>query len=156
MQRWINKMRLDDFDRRVADWMERWGHRIHRLTLGLIFLWFGSLKVMGHKSATTLIAHAVYFAPAEIMVPILGYWEAAIGLCLIVLPLARVGLLLLAIRLPGTLLALVLSADVCFVETPWVPSPEGQYLVKDLLLFGAAMVIGGTVREERRKPSVHP
>jgi len=155
MQRWLDKLQLDVFDRRVADWMERWGHRIHRLTLGTVFLWFGTLKVLGYKSATSLIAHTVYFASPEVVVPLLGYWEAAIGICLMVLPLARVGLLLLAVRLPGTLLALVLRADVCFVEFPWVPSPEGQYLVKDMLLFGAALVIGGTVREERRRPGVY-
>ena len=154
MIRWLNTTQFEAFDRRLADWMERWGHRIHRLTLGLVFLWFGALKVAGYKSATSLIAHTVYVATPETVVPILGLWEMAIGLCLLALPLVRIALLLLAIRLPGTLLALWLRADVCFVELPWVPSPEGQYLVKDLLLFGAAMVIGGTVREEQRKPGV--
>ncbi len=134
--------------------MERWGHRIHRLTLAMVFLWFGSLKVAGYKSATSLIAHTVYFASPEIVVPILGLWEVAIGICLLVLPLVRVALLLLAIRLLGTLLALFLRADICFVELPWVPSLVGQYLVKDFLLFGAALVIGGTIREEQRKPRV--
>ena len=86
--------------------------------------------------------------------PILGLWEVAIGICLIFHRLVRVALLLLAIRLPGTLLALVLRADVCFVEVPWVPSLEGQYLVKDFLLFGAALVIGGTIRQEKLKPGI--
>jgi len=138
----------------VADWMERWGHRIHRLTLALVFFWFGTLKIVGYESATSLIAHTVYFASPEIVVPILGLWEVAIGICLFVLPLVRIALLLLAVRLPGTFLALVLKADICFVEQPWVPSLEGQYLVKDFLLFGAALVVGGTVREEQRKPGV--
>lgn len=155
MKHWIGLLRLEDFDRAVADWMERWGHRVHRLTLGTVFLWFGLLKVLGYESATSLIAHTVYFTSPEIMVPILGYWEAAIGVCLFFLPLTRLGLLLLAIRLPGTLLALVLRPDVCFVGVPLVPSPEGQYLIKDLLLFGAALVIGGTVREEHRRPGVY-
>ena len=154
MGRWFDSKYFQDFDRRVADWMERWGHRIHRLTLEMVFLWFGTLKVVGYTSATSLIAHTVYFATPEIVVPILGLWEVAIGICLLVHPLVRVALLLLAIRLPGTLLALILRADVCFVEVPWVPSPEGQYLVKDFLLFGAALVIGGTIREEQRKPGV--
>ena len=154
MNRWLDKEPFQEFDRRVADWMERWGHRIHRLTLGLVFLWFGTLKVAGYDSATSLIAHTVYFSSPEIMVPILGVWELAIGICLFFSPLLRIALLLLAIRLPGTLLALLLKADICFVEAPWVPSLEGQYLVKDFLLFGAALVIGGTVREEQRKPGV--
>jgi len=146
--------RFDNFDRRLADWMEQWGHRLHRLTLAIVFLWFGVLKVAGYKSATSLIVHTVYFASPEIVVPILGLWEVGIAICLIIHPMLRVALLLLAIRLIGTLLALLLKADVCFVEFPLVPSLEGQYLVKDFLLFGAALVIGGTIREEQRKPGV--
>lgn len=154
MQRWLDRTFLNPVDRRVTRWMERWGHRIHRYTLGMAFLWFGMLKVAGFTSATTLIAHTVYLGSPEQMVPILGFWEAAIGVCLLFLPLARLGLLLLAVRLPGTLLALALKLEVCFIVFPWVPSPEGQYLIKDFLLFGAALVIGGTVREEQRKPGV--
>ena len=154
MKRWLEHDKVEAFDRRMADWMERWGHRIHRLALALVFLWFGALKVAGRESATSLIAHTVFFASPEVLVPILGLWEIAIGICLVVMPLLRVGLFLLALRLPGTLLALFVRADVCFVELPWVPSLEGQYLVKDFLLFGAALVIGGTVREEKRKPGV--
>lgn len=154
MQRWLDRTPLQVFDARLADWMERWGHRVHRISLGVIFLWFGSLKVAGEASATSMIAHTVYFTTPEVAVPILGYWEAAIGVCLLFLPLVRIGLLLLALRLPGTLLALILRADVCFVDSPWIPSPEGQYLIKDFLLFGAAMVIGSTVREEKRRPEL--
>lgn len=149
-----NNSRFQAFDRKLSDWMERWGHRIHRLTLALVFLWFGTLKVAGYKSATSLIAHTVYFSTPEKIVPILGWWEIAIGLCLAFHPLLRVALLLLALRLPGTLLALILKVDVCFVEFPWVPSVEGQYLIKDFLLFGAALVLGGTIREEQQKPGV--
>jgi uncharacterized membrane protein YkgB len=153
-KKWFCSERIDSFDRRLADWMEHWGHRLHRLTLAIVFLWFGTLKVTGYKSATSLIAHTVYFASPEIVVPILGLWEVGIGICLVIHPMVRVAILLLAIRLPGTLFALILRADVCFVEFPLVPSPEGQYLVKDFLLFGAALVIGGTIREEQRKPGV--
>lgn len=147
--------RLESLDRTISYWMERWGHRVHRLTLALVFLWFGSLKVLGYKSATSLIAHTVYYSDPSKVVPILGWWEIAIGLCLVIYPLLRVALLLLAIRLPGTLLALILKVDVCFVEFPMVPSIEGQYLIKDFLLFGAALVLGGTIREEQQKPGIH-
>jgi hypothetical protein len=57
-------------------------------------------------------------------------------------------LLLLAIRLPGTLLAFVMLPDVCFLSVPFVPTPEGQYLVKDAVILFAAVALGGSVREE--------
>lgn len=128
--------------------MHRFGHPLHRVLLGALFLWFGSLKVFGHASATTIIAHTVYIGSPERTVPLLGLWEAAIGVCLIVPAFVRVALLLIAVRLPGTLLALIVKGDVCWTSTPLVPTIEGQYLIKDFTLFAAAMVIGGTVRRD--------
>lgn len=139
---------LDCMDARISRWMYRHGHRWHRLSLGVLFLWFGALKVSAHPTATSLIAETVYAGDPATVTPLLGAWEAAIGACLLWRPLVRLALLLLAIRLPGTVLALVLLPEISFTEVPFVPSPEGQYLLKDLALFSAAMVIGGTLRDE--------
>ncbi|HMN95171.1 MAG TPA: hypothetical protein PKC43_02290 [Phycisphaerales bacterium] len=138
--------RLDAIDRCVTLWMHRWGHPAHRLCLALFFLWMGLLKIFGAKTGSSLLAHTIYLGSPETMVVMLGAWEAAIGICLILPPLIRVALLMLFIRLPGTLLALVLKADVCFGTSIFEPTIEGQYIIKDFLLFSAAMVIGGTVR----------
>lgn len=139
---------LDRFDHLVATAMERYGHMLHRVTLGLVFIWFGTLKIVGVTTATSIIAHTVYIGSPQTTVPILGLWEAIIGVCLILRPLVRVAILLLAMRLVGTLLALIIMHEACFQSTPWAPTIEGQFLIKDLMLFGAAMVIGGTVRAE--------
>lgn len=147
--------KLDNFDRRIGQWMQTYGHVTHRVALASLFVWFGLLKTYGHKTATSLLAHTVYWGSPQVMVPILGWWEVAIGLCLLFRRLNRVALLLLAIRLPGTLLAFVLLPDVCFNGSVWVPTPEGQYLVKDLVLFTAAMIIGGTLRQERAAKVFH-
>ncbi len=136
--------------------MEAYGHVAHRVGLGVLFVWFGLLKPFGYKTTTSLLAHTIYFGDPDVMVPILGWWEVAIGLCLLIRPLNRLGLMLLTIRLPGTLLAFILLPDVCFTDgNPLIPTPEGQYLVKDLVLFTAAMIIGGTLREERAPRVFH-
>lgn len=147
--------RLRAMDRRIGLWMQTYGHVAHRYGLGLLFVWFGLLKPFGYKTTTSLLAHTVYFGDPEVVVPILGWWEVAIGLCLIFRPLNRVGLGLLMVRLPGTLLAFVLLPGVCFEGSVWVPTPEGQYLVKDLVLFTAAMIIGGTIHAERAERVIH-
>lgn len=72
-------------------------------------------------------------------------------------PLHRLAVLLLLVRLPGTLLALVLLPEVTFAGSPLVPTPEGQYLLKDLALFGAALVIAeASIRRQRRVASSLP
>ncbi len=84
------------------------------------------------------------------------YWEMAIGVCLIdpgrwlgLGPwMTRIGILLLFLQMPGTFLPLVLLPDVCFTQVPHAPTIEGQYIIKNIVLIAAALVIGGTVRKE--------
>ena len=142
------KARLEHLDRRITAWMRRHGHYLDRWALGAYFVWFGLLKVFEYKSATSIIAETVYFGDPDTTARLLGLWEAAIGLCLVVHPLARVAIALLAIRLPGTLLALAVKSDVCWTDTSLVPTIQGQYLIKDAILLTAAMVIGGGLRHD--------
>jgi len=138
---------LEQLDRRIAYWMRHTGHRLDRVLLGAVFIWFGMLKVFGYTSATSIIAKTVYIGSPETTVPLLGLWEVAMGLCLVVRPLLRVALLLLFIRLPGTLLALALRPEVCFDGAVFLPTIQGQYLMKDFILVGTALILGGTVRK---------
>lgn len=68
--------------------------------------------------------------------------------------MATYALLLLLVRLPGTLLEFSCLKSVSF-KYRWLLPPEGQYLMKDLMLFTAAIVIGGTVRIEKRTGVLH-
>lgn len=137
---------LEKVDYRIADWMYRHGRFFLRISLGVIFVWFGLLKVYGLSPANQMIARMVYWFPPEVFIPILGWWEVAIGAGLLVRPLLRLALLLLFLQMPGTMLPLVLLPDVCFSQFPFGLTIEGQYIIKNLVLVSAAIVIGGTVR----------
>lgn len=121
----------------------RYGHRAHRLSLGILFIWFGLLKPLGHATATSLLAHTIYWGDPATMVLVLGWWEVAIGLCLLVRPFVRIAVFLLVLRLPGIFLAFALEPHILFVTFPFAPTPEGQYLIKDLGLFVATLSIAG-------------
>lgn len=82
---------LDRFDHAIARWMRRWGHPLHRLCLGTFFLWMGVLKVLGVPTGSSILAQTIYFGSPEKTVVALGAWEAAIGVCLLVPALTRVG-----------------------------------------------------------------
>ncbi len=142
-------MAFDNIDRRIAGWMQRHGHRLLRYTLGVIFIWFGILKPLGMSPAAELIANTVYWINPDVFVPILGWWEVVIGVCLLFRPLVRVAILLLFLQMPGTFLPLVLRPDVCFTHVPLGLTLEGQYIIKNLVLISAAIVVGGTVRNLR-------
>ncbi len=136
-------------DQKIFDAFHRHGHKVHRLSLGFIFVWYGLLKPFGEKTTTSLLANTIYFFPPEFVLPLLGWWEVAIGICLIYRPLVRFSIILQFIRIPGTILALYMHPEVCFVHIPLVPSPEGQYLIKDIVILFAGIAIAGTVYSEK-------
>lgn len=69
----------------------------------------------------------------------LGWWEIAIGVWLAIPPLTRLGILLLALQMPGTFLPLILLPNVCYNGAPWNLTLEGQYIIKNLVIIGAAL-----------------
>lgn len=138
---------FQELDQSIANVMHRYGRFLLRISVGIIFVWFGALKVVSNTPAFDLIAHTVYWFDPKIFVPILGCWEMAIGLCLFFKPLIRLALFLLFLQMPGTALPLFILPHVCFTSIPFGLTLEGQYIVKNLVLISAAIVVGSTVRE---------
>jgi hypothetical protein len=83
---------------------------------------------------------------------VLAVWEMAIGLGLIFNIFMRLTLLLLFLQMPGTALPLVILPDAVWTVFPYGLTLEGQYIIKNLVLIGAGLVIGGTVRGGRLDP----
>jgi len=133
---------LKKFDLKLITFLNRVSLPALRISLGIVFIWFGVLKLFGNSPANDLITKTIYWFNPDVFIPILGIWEAAIGLCLLVPSFIRVGLFLLALQMPGTFLPLVLLPEVCFVSIPFNLTLEGQYIVKNLVLIGAAMAVG--------------
>ena len=146
-ERVLERLGLDPLDRRISGWMHRHGLSILRIGLAVVFIWFGLLKPLGMSPAEALVRRTVYFIPPDVFLPILGWWEVAIGVGLLYRPLYRAAILLLFLQMPGTLLPLVLLPEVCFTQVPWGLTLEGQYIIKNAVLIGAALVVGGTVRK---------
>jgi uncharacterized membrane protein YkgB len=144
---------MNRVDAGIAGWMQRYGFVLLRVSLALVFIWFGALKPFRISPADELIERTVYWFDPGIFIPILGAWEVAIGICLLVRPLLRLGVLLLFLQMPGTFLPLVLLPEVCFTHIPWAPTLEGQYIIKNLVLISAAIVVGGTVRRTKTAQS---
>lgn len=143
----FSKTSFRQVDVAVTRWMARYGLSILRISLGIIFLWFGALKLFsGLSPAETLVRNTVYFIDPDIFLPILAVWEMLIGLGLIFNRLMRLTLLLLFLQMPGTALPLIILPQVVWQSFPFVLTLEGQYIVKNLVLIGAGIVLGATVR----------
>lgn len=148
--RWYGRL-FEEIDATIAAWMDRWGSRVLRVAVAVVFIWFGLLKVLGVSPAGDLVAATVYLVPPDVFVPILGLWEILIGICLLYQPLIRLGILLLFVQLPGTFLPVMLLPEVVFTVFPYGLTVEGQYIIKNLVIIGAALVIGGNVRSASKE-----
>lgn len=147
--------RLDRLDARITAWMARHGVPLLRISLGVIFFWFGVLKFFpglspAHELAARTIERLSFGAvPASVSVPALAAWECLIGLGLIFNLFMRATLFLLAVQMAGTLTPLFLFPGEVFTRIPYAPTLEGQYIIKNAVLISAAIVIGATVRGGR-------
>lgn len=141
----MQKYDLKQIDASIIRYLNRVSLPALRYSLAIIFIWFGALKPFGNSPANDLIEKTVYWFNPDVFIPILGFWEIAIGICLLYAPLTRIGLFLLALQMPGTFLPLVLRPEICFTNFPFDLTLEGQYIVKNLVLIGAALVVGSKV-----------
>ena len=142
----INKL-LEDLDATAIKLMDKFGVTLLRYSLGIIYIWFGGLKVVELSPAQELVENTVYwFENPKTFVPILGIWEVVIGITMCIKPLIRVSIFLLLVQMPGTFLPLVLFPEVCFTNFPFGLTLEGQYIVKNLIIISSALVIGSTTR----------
>jgi uncharacterized membrane protein YphA (DoxX/SURF4 family) len=136
----------------VTNWMARNGITLLRISLGIIFLWFGLLKFFPALSpAESLAARTIEtltfgLMPGTTAVIILAVWETLIGLGLIISVWMRATLLLLFVQMMGTITPIFLFPSEVFTRIPYAPTLEGQYIIKNLVLISAGIVIGATVR----------
>lgn len=141
--------RLDHFITRM---MARYGITLLRVSVGIVFFWFGVLKFFPALSpaedlaARTIEALTFGLVQANLSLPILAGWETLIGLGLITGYAMRATLLLLFVQMLGTITPLFLFPQETWTQFPIAPTLEGQYIIKNLVLVSAAIVIGATVR----------
>lgn len=145
---------FDRIDLRITHWMARYSLDILRFALGVVFIWFGALKFFpGLSPAEELVRNTIYFFDPDFVLPVLAAWEVLIGIGFLsgffTNKLLRLTILLLFMQMIGAALPLVLLPEVCWTNFPYVLTLEGQYIVKNLVIIGSALVLGATVRGGR-------
>lgn len=124
--------------------LRRWSITALRLALGAIFLWFGALKVFGNSPVASMIHETYAFLPIGMFVMVLGIWEVLIGIGIILRRALRCMLVLLSVHLVGTFTAILLNPRLFFVQGfPLCLTVDGEFVMKNLVLMTAALVIAG-------------
>lgn len=133
-------------DAAITKFLRRWSIPALRVSLGIVFLWFGLLKVLDVTPVTDLVADTVYWVDPDWFVPLLGFAEIAVGVALITGLALRAALAVFAAQMVGTFLVLVIQPDVAFQDgNIFELTVEGEFVVKNLVLLSAGLVVGSTV-----------
>ena len=141
-------------DRRVTHWLAEHGLMLLRISIGLVFVWFGVLKFWPGLSPADQLATdtidrlSVGLIPEDLARVLLAILETTIGIGLITGKFIRLTLLLLVGQMLGAATPLFLFPEVTWSHL-FVPTLEGQYILKNIVLVSAALTIGATVRGGR-------
>lgn len=150
MTKYRNK--FHEIDTRITAWMAEHGIVLLRISVGIVFFWFGVLKFFPDLSpaqdlaARTIETLTLGIVQPELSLPVLAAWECLIGLGLITGKFMRATLLLLFLQMLGTITPLAIFPDETWQIFPYSPTLEGQYIIKNIVLVTAAIVMGATVR----------
>lgn len=126
----------------IGDLLHRYSLTLLRLSIGICFIWFGALKFdAGLSPAEPLIRDAITFLPMAYFLPFLALWEVMIGVGYMSGKFTRVVVALMLMQMGGAMSPIVLAPDRIFATFPYALTLEGQYIIKDLILISAALVV---------------
>ena len=140
-------------DRCITTWVANHGVAVLRVSVGIVFFWFGVLKFFPTLSpaedlaARTISALTFGIVTPAISLPVLAAWECLIGLALITGQFLRGALVVMFVHMSGTITPLFLFPHETWTQIPYAATLEGQYIIKNLVLVSAGLVIYATVRE---------
>lgn len=133
---------------RFSKKMEKHSITMMRISLAIVYVWFGALKIFGMSPAGDLVEKTVYWFKPEIFIPILGICEVTIGLGLLVKRLIPYTITLLLMHMAVTFFPVFILKTMCFDVFPYCPTLVGQYIIKNLILISGALVIAGKYNEK--------
>lgn len=147
--------KLNNIDISITRWMAAHGLKFLRISVGIIFVWYGALKYFPNLSPAEEISTSTFdiltfhlFSDTAIA-NILATWEVLIGIGLLFNLFLRTTLLLLFLQMIGTFAPIFLFPYKVFNVFPYGLTLEGQYIIKNLIIVSAGIVLGSTVRGGR-------
>lgn len=115
-----------------------------RFSLFLVYFWFGALKVFDLSPATPLVTalqrETIPFMNLGQFIFLFGIFEVLLGIGFLIPKLTKVVFLLFLFHMATTTLPLFVLPHTVWVGF-LVPTLEGQYIVKNIVLISLALII---------------
>jgi uncharacterized membrane protein YkgB len=118
--------------------------RVSRLALFIIYFWFGALKVIELSPASPMVLalceKMLPFIDAGTFLILFGLFEMLVGTLFLIPRLQKIALLLLILHLISTFAPLIMLPALTW-SAAFVPTMEGQYIIKNLLIIAVAVTL---------------
>ena len=142
-------------DQAISQRMRLWGVPAVRISFAIIFFWFGILKPLGLSAATGLLKATVAWLPfgsPDMWLVVIGWWEVVIGITFLFRKTTKIAIGLLLLQMVGTFMPLVFLPEITFQDGNYLlPTLEGQYIIKNVMIISAALIVGGTLFKQQGK-----
>lgn len=115
--------------------------------LGLVYLWFGMLKFFAGLSpaeelaGTTIERLTFGLIVPDWGLPLLAFWETAIGILLLTGLCRKCALLAALLHISLTFTPLFFFPELCFTNFPYGLTLVGQYIIKNVVFFGVMLAM---------------
>jgi uncharacterized membrane protein YkgB len=121
-----------------------------RFSLFVVYFWFGILKILGTSPANPLVADLMHktlpFMTFETFIVLFSLYEMLIGILFLFEKFDRITFWLFALHMVTTFMPLVLLPSVTW-QAAWVPTLEGQYIIKNLALISVVLALAGQKKQ---------
>ena len=113
-----------------------------RLSLGIVYVWFGTLKIFGVSPVSDIVAKTLRPLPENVSVPLMGLWEVTIGVGLLLRMALKAILPLFFLQIAGTFMTFLRAPEEVFQDNnPLLLSKEGEFALKNLVLLSAGLAV---------------
>ena len=142
------KKLIKRLDVRIVNWLQTLEVPLARIAIFTVYFWFGSLKLFGVSPATPLVRalfeKTITFMPFGFFYFLFSLFEVIIGVLFLIRSAERAAILLLLLHLTTTVMPLIFLPQITW-QAFLVPTLEGQYIIKNILIAASAVVVGSKV-----------
>ena len=148
------KQKIQAIDQHLINFFKRIAPYSLHIAIAIVYIWFGWLKVIELSPATPLVEALHHntlvetFDFARFMV-FFGIFEVIIGALFLIRGAERIVIPLLVIHMVTTMMPLFILPHVVW-QSAFVPTLEGQYILKNIVIIAAAIAIAGNLHPMKK------
>jgi len=142
-------MHISTSDRSVKRWLI-----ILRISIGIIYVWFGALKFFpGVSPAQDLAIETIHLLTFKLINPelsllLLAIWETVVGIMMISGLYTKLAVRIVLVHMFCTFTPLLLLSNLSFTSVPLALTLVGQYIIKNIVIVSALFVIDSSLKQK--------